>query len=891
MTLATGMKFGPYEIQDRLGEGGMGVVYRARDPRLGRTVALKVLPTAYAADDERVRRFAQEAKAAGSLSHPAILAVFDVGVLDGVPFMVSELLEGETLRERLTRGFLPPSKAVDYAVQIADGLAAAHDKGIVHRDLKPENLFLTGEGRVKILDFGLAKLVARAAPEVEATASMPAKTGAGAVMGTIGYMSPEQVSGDAVDHRTDIFSFGAVLYEMLCGRRAFSGATASETLRAIFQEDPRPLTDGDRVVPEPLERIVRRCFEKRPGERFQSARDLAFALQSLSGSTPSGAASSTARLPWGARNRERVAWTAAALALVAAGVFGLRGRHPDIAAPDPVRLELSLPEGTTLEPLPTGNSIAVSPDGRRVAFVGSTMGHPPRIWIRTLDNPAAALLAGTEDAFSPFWSPDGRHLAFFAGGRLRRVALVGGPPEDLGEVEFGNAGTWGSDGTILYSEFVGRNAGLHRISAAGGVASPVELDVSGSAKPAYWPQFLPDGRHFLFLTGPFTGGGRENRLNVGTLGSKASTPLFAADSPATFVSSGHLLFVRDGVLLAQPFDPDRLVAKGEAGPLAAAVTYVRPTGSAQYGASADGRVVVYNPPPAPTRLTWLDREGRTIGTVGEPAYVAMLRLSPDGTRVVVAIGDLRKGAGDIWIDDLGRGQRSRLTQDSGDAMAPAWHPGGQSIAFSSARDGPPQIYVRKAESGGEEKLVPTMPGVQIVQDWSPDARRIVFENISASRQTRRQLWLVTLANPTSVAPFEPGPSSKTQGRFSPDGRWLAFGSDETGRPEIFVAALDGGSRQQVSAAGGSLPRWRHDGRELFFLGLNKALMAVSVTPGPRPAFGVPRTLFMAGTSTEPDFDVSADGQRFLMTLAPGGKVESALTVLFGWRVGPASASP
>ena len=504
--IAQGTKFGRYEIRSLLGAGGMGEVYRAKDPKLGRDVAIKVLPPTFSTDAERLRRFEQEAQAAGALNHPNILSIYDVATHDGSLYVVSELLEGETLRERMDGAALPSRKAIDYALQIAHGLATAHEKGIVHRDLKPENLFITKDGRVKILDFGLAKLIE---PKVESAAQtdVPTRkihTDPGVVMGTAGYMSPEQVRGRTVDYRSDIFSFGAVLYEMLSGRRAFEGESAIETLNAILKEDPPDISATDNSVPLPLERIIRRCIEKSPEERFQSARDLAFALEAVSGFSSSQTfATNIASAPsTRQKSRERLAWIIAGVMLIgllAALPFAISYFRRVPVESSVVRFPVSLPENATFEMDVETHNLSVSPDGRRLAFVASSEGQK-MLWVRSLDSLSAQVLPGTEGAISPFWSPDSRYLAFFAEGKLKKIEAVGGSLQTVCNMpaEGDAVGTWGEGGTILFTVGVSAEPGIYRISAGGG--TPTQLIKPADGASHYWVHFLPDGRRFLFYT-------------------------------------------------------------------------------------------------------------------------------------------------------------------------------------------------------------------------------------------------------------------------------------------------------------------------------------------------------------------------------------------------------
>ena len=572
MALERGARLGVYEIAEPIGAGGMGEVYRARDPRLGRDVAIKVLPVAFSADAGRLARFEHEARAAAALNHPNILSVYDIGRLDQSPYIVSELLEGETLRERIgvPADTLPVRKAVDYAIQLARGLAAAHDKGIVHRDLKPENVFITTDGRVKILDFGLAKLT-EAEPAATADLATQSKTDPGVVLGTVGYMSPEQVRGASADHRSDIFAFGVVLYEMLCGRRAFRRDSSVETMTAILKEDPPDI--AERGIPPGLTRLVDRCLEKAPAARFQSTHDLAFALEALS--SQSGASESIhvkEKATFGRSNRERLAWALVAvlavglLAALAIGTLSYFRGGPVVQA---TRFFVTPPEGWALAQQTTQGSVAaagplaVSPDGRRVAFVARDQSGGTLIWVRSLDTLEARGLTGTEGGFSPFWSPDGRSLGFFAADKLKKIEVAGGPPVTLCDASPGLSGTWSPAGVIVFSPAAG--TALQKVSASGGVPASV-TELAGNESGHARPLFLPDGRHFVYRAG--IGLDARGTAVVASLDSRERTKVAEIDSTNVAYSQGHLLFLRESTLMAQRFDPDRIATLGEPFPVA-----------------------------------------------------------------------------------------------------------------------------------------------------------------------------------------------------------------------------------------------------------------------------------------------------------------------------------
>ena len=618
-----GQQIGSYQILSLLGAGGMGAVYRARDTRLRREVAIKVLPSAFAADPDRLRRFEQEARATGQLNHPNILAIYDVGTHQGSPYIVCERLEGETLRDRLKGTALPQRKAVEVAGQIARGLAAAHEKGIVHRDLKPENLFLTSDGRLKILDFGLAKLTRPLSADTQ-TDSTETQVGtrSGQVLGTLGYMAPEQVRGEVVDHRADLFNFGAILYEMLSGRRAFRGKSDVETLHAIVKEEP-DLAGLNPHVPSALPRIIRHCLEKSPQERYQAASDIAFDLEMAADLASTSLPPHATRL----KKLERLAWVAVTASLVAALALAMRYFRPAPTAGQTVYFSVSPPEKTIFT---SGTSPAVSPDGRYLAFVANDSSGKSQLYLRAFDNPATQALDGTQGAWQPFWSPDSRFLGYFAQGKLKKIPVGGGPPELLCDVASGVGGSWSRDGVILFSPLYG----LYRVSQDGGVPTPVATSLVGTRqelqveRTRVSPHFLPDGRHFLFAAPSHRPEIRG--IYLGSLDSAETRRLLRDESHVAYAPPGYLLFIRDWTLMAQPFDAKRLQITGEPFPVADQLANAVHGIKGSFSVSETGTLAYFRLGHF-RQLTWLNRQGEELGPVGIPDAYSFPSLSPDET--------------------------------------------------------------------------------------------------------------------------------------------------------------------------------------------------------------------------------------------------------------------
>jgi Tol biopolymer transport system component len=877
MSLPPGTRLGPYEIVTPIGAGGMGEVYRAKDPRLGRDVAVKVLPASFSSDPERMRRFEQEARAAGLLNHPNVTAVYDIGTVDGSPYVVSELLEGETLRARLAGGPLAPRRAVDYAIQAAHGLAAAHEKGIIHRDLKPENLFVTKDGRVKILDFGLAKLTQRDGDGSRTDLpTTPAGTEPGVVMGTLGYMSPEQVRGRPADARSDIFSFGAILYEMLSGNRAFHRDTAADTMSAILREDPPDLSSTNRQVSPTLDRIIRHCLEKDPEARFHSAHDLAFQLQIPETGETSGIAATPAPKR---RTSPALLAMGAIILVLAAALAALALRRPSNApAARTVRFSVPVPPGTTYAPGDVSRGLSVSPDGTRLVVEAISNGRR-RLFLRPLDSERFTELEGTLGASAHFWSPDSRFIAFFADGKLKKVPAAGGPPEELCPASIEWVGTWGRDGTILLSQIPPGEPGIFRVSDRGG--EPVRvLGVDPSDPVALlWPQFLPDGRHFLFQA--LASNMKSREVRVGSLDSRDSRAITQLASRAEYAEPGYLIYVRENALFAQPFDAKKAVLAGEPILLAENVHHFFGPGHAAFSVSQTG-VIAYQAAETPVRLVWLDRRGRELGVLGQPAVVDSVRISPSGNRIAVDVEDSRFGTFDLWVFEAASGASTRLTSGQIDESAPVWTPDGTRLVFRVDDKGPPDVAQMVVGSPGSERSLLILPGVQQPEDISPDGRRLVFLQDAASTA---DIWLASLEGDRQPKPWLRTPFDERNPRFSPDGRWIAYDSDESGTREVYVALTDGaGEKKRISPSGGEAPRWSRDGKELFYAAPDDSIVAVPVTSGASLQAAPGASLFRLETGIR-NFDVSPDGSRFLVTTPLEKSPESPIRVILNWPSG------
>lgn len=876
MPLAVKTRLGPYEILAPLGSGGMGEVYRARDTRLDRTVAIKILPPHAAGREDLRERFEREARVVSSLNHPHICTLHDIGRQDGIDFLVMECVEGETLEARLKKGAPPLSQALDYAIQIADALDQAHHKGVVHRDLKPGNIMLTQAG-VKLLDFGLAKLSQPTRTEMATLLSTETRplTAEGAILGTFQYMSPEQLEAQEADARSDVFSFGCVLYEMLSGRRAFEGRSRASLIAAVLTAEPPPPSTLAPVTPPSLDRVVRKCLAKKPEDRWQTARDLKDELQWIS----EGGVVGTSIAP-----RRATAWIAisAALALLTVALALAWLLRPP-SRTDLMRFTLSALEGNDMD-LP-----AVSPDGTRAVFRAPERSGKTTLWIRALDSNDPQAIPGTEDGYSPFWSPDGASIGFAAGAKLKRLRLGSAAPQTICAIEHLMSASWSRYGVILLTPT--NRESLFQVPASGGVATRLtQLDRSLGENSHRWSHFLPDGRRFLYLAR--SGDPQNTAIYAASLDSPHRKRVLAVQSNFAYAEPGYLLYVREGVLFAQAFHARKLELTGEAVPIANHLLYAAPSSRAPFSASLDGRVLVYHSGGATLRqLTWFDRSGNRLGVVGQPGGdFSHVRISPDGKRVVLTQPDSRTGNRDLWIMDLERGVLSQLTTNPANDWGPAWSPDGSSIAFSSDPNGRSAIFVKPANGGAEELIAQNDRSSLYPNDWSPDGHWLVFHEHAPNRSLA--LGILKIDGDRMAHPLPASDFAEYGAHFSPDGQMLAYLSNEPSGPEIYIRPFVNGSstgaKWRVSKDGGVEPVWNHDGKELFYLNRDGQLVSIEIRGGTALQAGATKLLFKPcdaayGVFTSARYDAAADGKRFLVACPAPQSDRLRMIAVVNWQ--------
>jgi serine/threonine protein kinase/Tol biopolymer transport system component len=908
MTLAPGTRLGVYEIVAPVGAGGMGEVYRARDTRLDRTVAIKVLPAALADNADLRERFDREARAISSLQHPNICALFDVGEAPGasaselgIRYLVLEFLEGETLAARLARlGAMPLQESLRLAIDICDALDAAHRSNIVHRDLKPANVFLarsasgSGSPAAKLLDFGLAKA---ATPVVTtSSASMqpttpPTLTAQGSILGTFQYMAPEQIEGIEADARTDIFAFGALLFEMLTGRAAFEGKTRATLLGAILKDEPPPVSGLDARVPTAIDHVIATCVAKDPLDRWQSMRDVRHELQWIASGAATAATSTVAPAPPSPRWQR---W--AALAVVAAVSIGVTALLMTLTRPapssEPVRFALSSPRDWTFMTPPGGGTglaaqAAVSPDGKSIVFVANRQ-QSFQLWLRPIDALEARPIDGSEGAAFPFWSPDSRNIGFFANGKLKKVSATGGPPLVLCDAPGGRGGTWSRDNVIVFTPAT--SGGVHRVSAGGGNSSPVTtLDTEYGETNHRFPWFLPDGRHFLFVAtvGTCCPPLKDARVKIGALDNVQSAPLLTVESAAAY-AAGHLLFNRQGTLMAQPFDAASRAFTGDPFPV---VDGVLSEGSRYASFSVSGSGVLVHAEGIfgrTTRLIWFDRAGRQLQTVGEAAIYGNVALSGDERRLVVSMNAADSTNRSLWVVDAETGTRTRLTfENTGVDSSPIWSPDDQQIVFTGSRAGIRKMLQKLVSGIGTETVLLESPNSGVTPtDWTADGR-IVFSQALSTAGTP-DLFVLPLAGRKPFA-YLATAYVESEGVLSPNGKWMAYVSNENGASEIYVQSFPtGAGKFQISQNGGIRPLWRRDGKELFYLTPEGQMMSMAILDAETFRASPPSVLFQVrvassiGAGAGRQYGVSRDGQRFIVNALEQQASTQSLTVVLDW---------
>ncbi len=886
MTFSSGTRLGPYEIVSLLGVGGMGEVYKARDTRLDREVAVKVLLPGDDASEEMRQRFEREARAISQLSHPHICTLHDVGSHEGTAYLVMEYLEGETLASRIAKGPLALDRLLPIGIQVAEALDRAHRQGIVHRDLKPGNVMLTKSG-VKLLDFGLARTLvpqglgsgATSLPTVGQAKQLTQK---GTILGTFQYMAPEQLEGGEADARSDIFAFGAVLYEMATGRKAFEGKSQASVIGSILKDQPPAVSSLAPMTPPALDRVVATCLAKDPEDRIQTAHDVRLQLQWIAegGSQAGVPAPVVARR----RSRERLAWTVAAVALVAVGGLGALLLLAPKKAERAFRSALPPPEGTSfwLESNTPGPAV-VSPDGRMVAFTAADGNGKFQLYVRSLDATEARSLSGTDGAQYPFWSPESRSLGFFTAGKLKTIEVGGGAPLTLCTAPEGKGGTWSQAGVIVFA--ASPTAGLFRVSDKGGEAAPVtKLDVKRGDDSHRHPRFLPDGKHYLYLARNQRAAGEGNPVIVASLDGGAEKVLLRSPAAAIY-ASGHLLYLREATLMARPFDTRNLSFTGDATPVAEGILMPAPaTAVGVFSASQNG-VLVYQTARGQlaSALQWYARDGKPDGILGEPADYGEVVLSPDGKQAAVTILDAATGTHDVWVFDLGRGVRTRFTFDPADDLAPVWSPDSAALVFSSNRKGHYDLYRKSLDGSAEEETLLVSERDTYGATFTGGGSSILFTQVSP--ETGFEMQLLPLGKGRKPEGLRKSRLNEIASPLSPDGRWLPYSSEESGRWEVYVTSFPAAGRKwQISAGGGAYAYWSADGREIIYHDLGGTLHAVAVTArGETLEVGEPKPLFRvpgpnpAGSTFWP----TADHQRFLV-VGGGQKPNAFLDLVVNW---------
>ncbi len=873
--MTPGTRLGPYEIVAPIGAGGMGEVYKARDTRLDRAVAIKILPAEFAHNAQFKLRFEREAKTISQLSHPNICTLFDVGE----NYLVMELLDGETLADRLARGSLPLADVLRFGTQIAGALARAHRAGIVHRDLKPGNIMLTKSG-TKLLDFGLAKGGGQPPTAVPDLTQQRPLTEEGVILGTIQYMAPEQLEGVEADARTDIFALGTILYEMSTGKRAFEGKTRTSLIAAIVSANPKPIGEMHPLTPPAFEHVVTKCLEKDPEARWQSAQDVAEELRWISDAAPESARRPSASW-W------PLVFAAAVLSLVIGAAIGawfvLRTSRPPV-----VYSEINAPEGTSYNFETT--AAVLSPDGKMLATVAKPIEGSNQIYVRLLDSPVAHALKGSENAMFLFWSPDSKSIGFFADGFLKRIDAVAGSAERIADASNPRGGSWGKDDTIIFSPTPA--SPVYAVSANGGAVRQItELNISRGDTSHRFPSFLPDGKHFLaYIQGPYGSG----NVLLASIDSRETRVIMTADSAPLFVQPNHVLFVRDGTLRAQRFDLRSLQPVGTAFSIAEHMQTSSTLNFSNISASTNGLLsYVTGGSSTVSTLTFFDVTGKAVGTVGQPSDQLDPAMSPDGHAVAFSRADAGGMTMDVWMNDLRRGVETRLTFSPANEFGPVWSPDSKSIAFTSFDRHPGDIFVKRVDGTGPGELVLADRRRKVPSAWSRDGNYIIYQTL-----TPGAAWDIEALSlrDRKVIPLVHAPASELFGQLSPDDRWLAFVSSESGKSEIYVQPFPSGSqRWQISGGGGTMPRWRRDGRELYYCSLDGKLMAAAIHSDKTFAADAPRMLFaphirLTAGVNRIQYDVAADG-RFLINVSSPESRTVPVTLIQNWTARLGRTSP
>jgi Tol biopolymer transport system component len=888
MAIVPGRLLGPYEILSAIGAGGMGEVYKARDTRLDRIVAIKVLPAHLADRAELRERFDREAKTIASLNHPHICTLYDTGHQDEIDFLVMEYLEGETLAQRLLKGALPLQQVLQYAIEISDALDKAHRKGVTHRDLKPGNIMLTKTG-TKLLDFGLAKLKQEVAPANVPLSELPTAkdplTAQGTILGTLQYMAPEQVEGKEVDARTDIFAFGAVVYEMATGKRAFEGKSQASLIAAILEREPAPMSSLQPMTPPLLDRVVKKCLAKEPDDRWHAAKDLCDELKWVAGSasqvtlTPTAAANGFRSL---GRRTVLISMGTALSSAAIAGVAVWNLKTAPASAPQPVtRTVINLPPGQQLAGLDNGPAVALSPDGTHLAYVARQGGGTQKLYLRAMDSLEAKPIPGTDGAFNPFFSPDSLWLGFFVGQKVKKISVNGGAALTLGDASFPHGASWSGLGVIAFSPSIGSS--LKQVPDGGGTPQLLIRLKKGEVNQR-WPEFLPGGKAVLFTGAPTNASWNNAEVAAQSVGTGERRNLIQGGTYPRYAASGHLVYAQEGSLMAVSFDPGRLATTGAAVPIVEGVLQSPSSGAAQYSLSATGSLVYISGgvQADQRRLVWVTRNGAEQPVAAPARSYVYPRISPDGQRVSMGITEEDT---QIWLYDLSREKLTRITFGGSVNQDSIWTPDGKRISVQSNREGPLNVFWQLADgSGGLERLT-TSENDNFPISWSPDGQLLAFAEVNPT--TGYDIWVLRVSD-RKAQPFLRTTFNESAAHFSPDGRWLAYISDESGRFEIYVQPYPGpGGKWQISTEGGTEPVWNRNGRELFYRSGGK-MMAVDIATQPTFASGKPRMLFEGQYSPAPgtanNFDVSSDGQRFLM-IKPNEAGEAAPTqinVVLNW---------